>query len=255
MHNGNGLARRATLRGPHTGAAARAQGATVREMERGFLLPTLRGDTAALSAARCVSMFLQRLGGDWLSAPAAAAVAGGARCLLRRTLADPGLLNCRPSAIAAAVVYAERRARGVIPFWPSVLAKLTKYQDMSSHELSLAIKARASHTLPYPRVHCMLSVRPWPRTRTAGRAAAARASGATRRCPQQGSAKPSVCIRAAPALPSAIGAEPPRPPTVPVPAPRICIVGGCRWTSAARSTLKRRSPPTLPRCLALSMAV
>ena len=194
MHNGNGLARRATLRGPHTGAAARAQGATVREMERGFLLPTLRGDTAALSAARCVSMFLQRLGGDWLSAPAAAAVAGGARCLLRRTLADPGLLNCRPSAIAAAVVYAERRARGVIPFWPSVLAKLTKYQDMSSHELSLAIKARASHTLPYPRVHCMLSVRPWPRTRTAGRAAAARASGAPRRCPQQGSAKPSVCI-------------------------------------------------------------
>ena len=67
---------------------------------------------------------------------------GGAHALLRETLADDGFLNFRPSKIAAAVVYAERRARGAIPFWPSVLAKMTHYEDMASHELSLAIKAR-----------------------------------------------------------------------------------------------------------------
>ena len=37
-------------------------------------------------------------------------------------------LNCRPSVIAAAIIYAERRARGIIPFWPSMLSKLTGYQ-------------------------------------------------------------------------------------------------------------------------------
>ena len=37
-------------------------------------------------------------------------------------------LNCRPSVIAAAVLYVERRARGMIPFWPTMLAKLTGYQ-------------------------------------------------------------------------------------------------------------------------------
>lgn len=30
--------------------------------------------------------------------------------------------------------------RGIIPFWPSMLAKLTGYQDMSSPELTVAIR-------------------------------------------------------------------------------------------------------------------
>ena len=57
-------------------------------------------------------------------------------------------LNCRPSVIAAAIIYAERRARGIIPFWPSMLSKLTHYQDMSTPELSVAIKA--AQVLPQP---------------------------------------------------------------------------------------------------------
>ncbi len=54
-------------------------------------------------------------------------------------------LNCRPSVIAAAVIYAERRARGIIPFWPYMLAKLSGYDNMSTPELSVAIKVRRSH--------------------------------------------------------------------------------------------------------------
>ena len=43
-------------------------------------------------------------------------------------LTDMAFLNCRPSVIAAALLYVERRSRGIIPFWPSMLAKLTGYQ-------------------------------------------------------------------------------------------------------------------------------
>lgn len=68
-------------------------------------------------------------------------IAGSVFNLVGCGLADPSFLNCRPSVVAAAVVYAERRFRGVIPFWPSMLAKLTGYVDMSTPELSVAIKA------------------------------------------------------------------------------------------------------------------
>ena len=66
---------------------------------------------------------------------------GTAFALVRESISDMGFLNCRPSVIAAAAIYAERRARGIIPFWPSMLAKLTGYHDMSTPELSVAIKA------------------------------------------------------------------------------------------------------------------
>ena len=45
-----------------------------------------------------------------------------------QSLPDIAFLNCRPSVIAAAIVYAERRSRGIIPFWPSMLSKLSAYQ-------------------------------------------------------------------------------------------------------------------------------
>ncbi len=68
-------------------------------------------------------------------------IAGSAFTLARWSLADAAFLNCRPSVVGAAIIYAERRLRGVIPFWPSMLAKLTGYVDMSTPELAVAIKA------------------------------------------------------------------------------------------------------------------
>lgn len=53
---------------------------------------------------------------------------GRAFALVNESVGEVTFLNCRPSVIAAAVIYAERRARGIIPFWPSMLAKLTGYQ-------------------------------------------------------------------------------------------------------------------------------
>ena len=60
-------------------------------------------------------------------------VCGGLRGVLAgaqvtQSLPDIAFLNCRPSVIAAAIVYAERRSRGIIPFWPSMLSKLSGYQ-------------------------------------------------------------------------------------------------------------------------------
>ena len=78
--------------------------------------------------------------------------AGTALSLVHESISDMAFLNCRPSVIAAATIYAERRARGIIPFWPSMLAKLTGYHDMSTPELSVAIKAaqRLTTRLPPP---------------------------------------------------------------------------------------------------------
>ena len=70
-----------------------------------------------------------------------AAVAGRTCALVEQSLLDVALVNCRPSVMAAAVLYADRRKRGVIPFWPTMLAKLTGYADMTCPELSTAIKA------------------------------------------------------------------------------------------------------------------
>lgn len=70
-----------------------------------------------------------------------AAVAGRTCALVEQSLLDVALMKCRPSVVAAAVLYADRRRRGVIPFWPVMLAKLTGYADMGSPELSAAIKA------------------------------------------------------------------------------------------------------------------
>ena len=60
-----------------------------------------------------------------------------------QSLPDIAFLNCRPSVIAAAIVYAERRSRGIIPFWPSMLSKLSGYQV---------------HWISYHWIHCMA---PW----------------------------------------------------------------------------------------------
>lgn len=76
--------------------------------------------------------------------------AGTAFGLVRESVSDMAFLNCRPSVIAAAIIYAERRARGIIPFWPSMLSKLTRYQDMSTPELSVAIKAAQRLVLRTP---------------------------------------------------------------------------------------------------------
>ena len=98
-------------------------------------------DTAAISTLRCLKLYLERLGGHVMDKECASAMAGRAFFLVDCCLADMAFLNCRPSVIAAAVLYTDRRARGVIPFWPTMLAKVTGYQDMSTPELAVAIKA------------------------------------------------------------------------------------------------------------------
>lgn len=104
------------------------------------LRQVLGSDTSAISTLRCIILYLERLGSHFLDASSVAAISGGAVELVERSMTDLTFLNCRPSVVAAAILYAERRSRGIIPFWPSMLAKLTGYQDMSSPELTVAIR-------------------------------------------------------------------------------------------------------------------
>jgi len=47
-------------------------------------------------------------------------------------LFEEELVDAQPSLVAAALLYSERRARGAVPFWPSTLARMTGYEDLSA---------------------------------------------------------------------------------------------------------------------------
>ena len=100
----------------------------------------LNQDTASVSSIRCVKLLVERLGVQYLPEKAADAILGDSIGLCLECASDTALMNCRPSIAAAAVIYAERRERGAIPFWPAALSKLTGYNDISELELSVAIK-------------------------------------------------------------------------------------------------------------------
>lgn len=133
-----------TLTSVRLEAAAGFPAAAIEHMEWN-IHQVLSQDTSAISTLRCMELYLERLGGTHVvidgDTAAATAMGGRAKQLSRDALIDMAFLNCRPSVIAAALLYVERRSRGAIPFWPSMLAKLTGYQDMSTPELSVAIKA------------------------------------------------------------------------------------------------------------------
>jgi len=100
----------------------------------------LSDDTAAISTMRCLKIYLERLGFRFLDKQGVYGMAGFAIMMAVESLYDLSLLNCRPSVVAAALLYAERRLRGAVPFWPSVLAKMTHYEDMATPELTVAVR-------------------------------------------------------------------------------------------------------------------
>lgn len=95
----------------------------------------LADDISAISTMRCLKVYLERLGYRYLDKQDVYGMAGFAIMLAVESLYDLSLLNCRPSVVAAAILYAERRLRGAVPFWPSMLSKMTGYHDMSTPEL------------------------------------------------------------------------------------------------------------------------
>ena len=95
-------------------------------------------DTSAISTLRCLKTYFERLGYGYLEPQT---MSGLPTLLVVESLFDVSFLNCRPSVIAAAILYAERRQRGVVPFWPSVLSKMTGYEDLATPELTLAVRS------------------------------------------------------------------------------------------------------------------
>ena len=114
------------------------------------IVRVLGSDTQSISAMRCLRLYLERLGHSFQDPRSQHGLSGLAKILVTGTLYDTTFLNCRPSVVAAAVLYAERRLRGCVPFWPSMLAKLTGHQDMSSPELTVAVSPAQLPKLPSP---------------------------------------------------------------------------------------------------------
>eukprot|EP00951_Prasinocladus_malaysianus_P008937 scaffold65057_cov50-Prasinocladus_malaysianus.AAC.1 len=109
----------------------------------------LRDDLAAISALRCLHIYLEKMGCDFSDPVMFEAMGALPTRLASESLGGSSFLNCRPSIVAAAILYTCRRSRGIVPYWPSSLCKLTRsgpvfyanYKDMSTPEMSVAIKA------------------------------------------------------------------------------------------------------------------
>lgn len=59
--------------------------------------------------------------------------------LLQGVSRSSSFLGVRPSTVAAAALYCTRKARGLLPLWPSALAELTGQQGVGSGELALCV--------------------------------------------------------------------------------------------------------------------
>lgn len=108
------------------------------EAAQGAVRAMLQGDTSAISAVRVLKLLLERLGADFSHAGGLAATAGPALALVNAVGGQSGLRDMRPSALAAALLLASRKAAGVSPFWPSALAVLTGCTDEPGSELGRA---------------------------------------------------------------------------------------------------------------------
>ncbi|KAL4422946.1 hypothetical protein ABPG75_009143 [Micractinium tetrahymenae] len=105
---------------------------------QGAVRAMLQGDTSAISAVRVLKLLLERLGADFSHHSSLAATAGPALALVNAVAGQPGLREMRPSALAAALLLASRKAAGISPFWPSALAVLTGSPDEPASELGRA---------------------------------------------------------------------------------------------------------------------
>lgn len=88
----------------------------------GHIRACLGGDLSCSSALRCLLLYLQRLGGSLAGTPS---LAGRTLPALQAALTNVNFAGLRPSLTAAAVLYADRLARGRVPAWPAALAALT----------------------------------------------------------------------------------------------------------------------------------
>jgi pentatricopeptide repeat domain-containing protein 1 len=97
--------------------------------------------------------------------------------------------------VAAAVLFVDRRSRGLAPYWPSALAQLTGYAAQATPELAAAVAGAQ-------RLHDRLQV---PAALLGFQPAAAAARGGDGGSAAAGSAPPTPGNGAPPAAPSAGG--------------------------------------------------
>lgn len=94
-----------------------------------YIKGLLGEDADIRSPLSLLNIYLTSLGLCSVGQDAAFALAGCAMMLAASTVHSPALLEFAPSVVAAAVLYTERRMRGLLPFWPASLAKLTGLSD------------------------------------------------------------------------------------------------------------------------------
>ncbi|PSC71010.1 Tbc2 translation chloroplastic isoform B [Micractinium conductrix] len=110
--------------------------------EMAAVAAALHGDTECLSAVHAWKVLASRLEVRLEDEAEAAALLGSSLARLHELLwGDAFWLAHPPSIQAAAALCAARRERGLAPFWPSVLATLTGYEQDTHQQFTEALRA------------------------------------------------------------------------------------------------------------------
>eukprot|EP01026_Neomeris_dumetosa_P056419 TRINITY_DN51610_c0_g1_i4.p2 TRINITY_DN51610_c0_g1~~TRINITY_DN51610_c0_g1_i4.p2 ORF type:complete len:195 (+),score=30.63 TRINITY_DN51610_c0_g1_i4:88-672(+) len=115
----------------------------------------LNDDVAAVSPARVAQVFFERLGlpigGPERKTPSGVvhgeSLIKGVDSVLDSILADPIFLGCHPSKVAACVTHAMRMYLGYFPIWPTALADMTGYQNLSENSQTREVLQHVSASL------------------------------------------------------------------------------------------------------------
>ncbi len=104
-----------------------------------YIQGLLGEDSEIRSARSLLNVYLTSLGLCSVGQDAAFALAGCAMMLAASTVHSLPLLEFAPGMVAAAVLFTERRMRGLLPFWPASLAKLTGIADTADPKFVAAV--------------------------------------------------------------------------------------------------------------------
>lgn len=110
-------------------------GDALTNMERN-LYAWLQQDTSVISPLRVGHLYLERLGYYLQEFKSVDRISKELNTIVFKTACSPNLIGCKPSHIAASILYVLRKMKGMVPFWPTALASMTGFANLQSGELA-----------------------------------------------------------------------------------------------------------------------
>lgn len=96
----------------------------------------LNNNTSAFSAVRVAHLLLERLGHFSPDSKQAPIISKDMHALMQKVVCNTVFTCIKPSVLASCIIYAIRKGRGMVPFWPTALQTMTTYKSMGDPEFA-----------------------------------------------------------------------------------------------------------------------